>query len=1347
MTRDPETLAHLEWLGYVQPVGLVVSIPALLNAQAHVNRNISPQHAKLLTCLPRDRDDSLVPEIREFTEFARAVLDWRESDLEKVVSGDPRYSELEVHLPEYHETLAPTYVVREYEPKDAEHPWMMLIQSLHAGTQFDKLQTTEHTHWQATPHAKFERLLRETKVPLGLLVSPSHLRLVYAPRGETSGYMTFSVAEMAQVAGRPIFAALHMLLSEERLFSLGEKQRLPAILADSRKYQNHVSNELAQQVLAALFELLRGFQAADDATKGELLREVLAANPNHVYGGLLTVLMRLVFVLYAEDRDLVSSDPVYSNHYSVTGLFERLRADAGRYPDTMDQRFGAWAQLLTLFRLIYDGGSHGNLSIPARKGYLFDPDRYNFLEGRHWQAASKHLDTVAAIPRVSDGIVYRVLHNLLILDAERLSYRTLDVEQIGSVYETMMGFAVEVAEGRSIALKPKKPHGAPTTIDLEALLEVKPADRGKWLKERADQELTGQAATALKAAHSVDDLLSALDRKIAKNVTPNVMSKGSMVFQPSDERRKSGSHYTPRALTEPIVRTTLRPVLEQLGEKPKPEQILALKVCDPAMGSGAFLVEACRQLGDELVKAWHVHNSVPKLPPDEDELLHARRLIAQRSLYGVDKNPMAVDLSKLSLWLATLAKDHPFTFLDHSLRTGDSLVGLSREQVAAFHWQPTAQRDLLSGQLRDRINRATEYRAKILAARDDVPYEHLRQCLDVADEALSVVRFIGDLAVAAFFAGDNAKKREQGRVALATQLEHYLSSRSKSESRQPLSDAVASLHGGDRPIQPFHWQVEFPEVFTIDQKGKQSGGFDAVVGNPPFAGKNTLIDGTRGGYIEWLKTIHDESHGNADLVAHFFRRSFNILRLRGCFGLIATKTIGQGDTRSTGLRWTCTHGGVIYSARKRLKWPGQAAVIVSVVHQSKGPIATPPLLNGKVVPTITAYLFHKGGHDNPTTLSANSALSFQGCIPLGMGFTFDDNAEAASPISLMNELLRRNPRCADRVFPFIGWEEVANSPQHLHDRYIINFGSMTIEEAGQWPELLSIVEQRVKPERLKQKDPGGREFWWRFLRPRAEMQDAISGLRQVIVTASQAMTQYALAMLPNKMVYSSNLTVIAMESFSAWAILQSRVHEVWARLFCATLKDDLAYAPSDCFVNFPFPEGFATSDQLENAGQRYYEKRAALMVSTHEGLTETYNHFHHPDVRSPEITALRELHATMDQAVLKAYGWHDLAETATCEFLLDFEISEDDEEPSGRARARKKPWRLRWPDDFRDEVLARLLDLNQKRAEEERLAGIAAEAAAKTTRSSNKNRSAPKTKKSGPQTLGLFDNSPAEGDA
>ena len=277
------------------------------------------------------------------------VLGWEPADLIDFSGDGQDLQSLEVSLPEYNETLRPTHGVKEYEPKDPSRPWMMLIQQLPTGQNLDEVFAESDRHWQASPQNRFERLLRETQIPAGLLFNGTDLRVVYAPRGESSGYATFRVKEMAEVSGRPIFAAMHMLLEAPRLFSMAEKQRLPAILADSRKYQNVVSTQLAEQVLSALFELLRGFQAADDQRKGELLREVLADNPNQVYSGLLTVLMRLVFILYAEDRGLLSNDPIYANYYSVTGLFDRLRADAGRYPDTMNQRYGAWRSSLRSF--------------------------------------------------------------------------------------------------------------------------------------------------------------------------------------------------------------------------------------------------------------------------------------------------------------------------------------------------------------------------------------------------------------------------------------------------------------------------------------------------------------------------------------------------------------------------------------------------------------------------------------------------------------------------------------------------------------------------------------------------------------------------------------------------------------------------------------------------------------------------------------------------------------------------------------------------------------------------------------------------------------------------------------
>jgi hypothetical protein len=182
------------------------------------------------------------------------------------------------------------------------------------------------------------------------------------------------------------------------------------------------------------------------------------------------------------------------------------------------------------------------------------------------------------------------------------------------------------------------------------------------------------------------------------------------------------------------------------------------------------------------------------------------------------------------------------------------------------------------------------------------------------------------------------------------------------------------------------------------------------------------------------------------------------------------------------------------------------------------------------------------------------------------------------------------------------------------------------------------------------------------------------------------------------------------------------------------MKDDKRYTPSDCFETFPFPNEFESNATLDQTGREYYEFRAALMIRNNEGLTKTYNRFHNPDERQSDILRLRELHAAMDRAVLEAYGWNDLAEQAKCEFILDYE---DEEEESEGSRRRKKPWRYRWPDEIRDEVLARLLTLNTERAEEERLAGEAA--AAQETRTPSRNIRRRRSSSSAPANQTGFD--------
>lgn len=1024
---------------------------------------------------------------------------------------------------------------------------------------------------------------------------------------------------------------------------------------------------------------------------------MVAEAPEEIYGGLLTTLMRLVFLLYAEDRTLMASDEVYQRCYGLIGLHEKLREDAAAYPDTMDQRFGAWAQLLTLSRLVHDGGGHGHWRLPARRGRLFDPDSYPFLEGRpykHKRAHDAH-DERLTPPKISDGVLYRVLQDLLYLDGERISYRALDVEQIGSVYEAMMGFNVEVALGPSIGTKPDH-----VVINLSNLLKQSPGDRKKWLKANVGWEPAERTAQATKAADSTDMLLGALNSRISplysdrdRGTLP--IAPGDIYLQPTEERRRSGSHYTPRTLTEPIVRTTLEPVLRQLDENPTPDQILNLKVCDPAMGSGAFLVETCRYLGDALVKSWAAHKNTPDIPADQDPLLHARRIVAQRCLYGVDKNPFAVDLAKLSLWLATFAKDHPFTFLDHSFRCGDSLVGLGLDEIVdALGDTSTLFRSLAKA----RVAEAIKARRSILDAMETIPYDLLETNYELALQSVGTLRDLGDAIVAAFFLEDKSKGRNRRRNELVNAFDN-----SKFEL---VAEAVHALRHGPQSITPFHWETEFPEVF-------EGGGFNAVVGNPPFLGGRKISTNLLPAYRDWLSYSVEESNASSDLSSFFFRRAFQHTRRTGTCGLIATNTIYQGETRETGLYYIRRHGGTIYEARTRVSWPGPAAVIVCVIHFCKGPFWGPRRLNGKPVSEITTFLVERGGEENPIVLKQNAGLSFKGFELQGMGFTFDDRSEDANPISEMNELISKSAANQEVIFPFIGGEELNEDPRQQCRRYAINFGSMSLAEAERWPDLVELLRRKVKPGRTTR---AANLNWWQYKRPRPEMTAALAEIPRALACSRHSVS-LALVFVDSRWILSDALVAFAFSESGAFAILQSRLHEYWASFFGSSIKDDPRYTPTKCFETFPFPIGWRENKSLGRIGEEYYQFRAELMMRNKEGLTAIYNRFHDKyDQDDARVWKLRNLHSQMDQAVFDAYGWTKLQPIH--EFILDYEEPEDEQE-SGR-RKRKEPWRYRWTDDFRDEVLARLLELNRQRAEEEQGAANAsmvnsvAKASAKT---------------------------------
>jgi hypothetical protein len=463
-------------------------------------------------------------------------------------------------------------------------------------------------------------------------------------------------------------------------------------------------------------------------------------------------------------------------------------------------------------------------------------------------------------------------------------------------------------------------------------------------------------------------------------------------------------------------------------------------------------------------------------------------------------------------------------------------------------------------------------------------------------------------------------------------------------------------------------------------------------------------------------------------VAHFFRRAYSLLRGTGTFGLIATNTIAQGDTRETGLEAIIAEGGSIARTRRRLKWPGEAAVVVAVVHVSKGGVRS-PTLDGRTVQRISAFLVNGSFDASPKVLLSNADRSFEGTKIYGSGFTFDDEGCAkgeTESLARMAQLIDANPGSGDRIFPYLGGDEINNDPRHSHRRFVIDFEDFPLKRdaalmswgessetqriawlrqgkvpadyngpvAADWPELLEIVELRVKHERTKVKREARRKRWWRFGDRQPGLYDRVRQLPNVLGLC-RVSPQFGVARLPTDIVYADSCDVLAFANFAPLCVIQSRVHEIWARSFSSSMKDDLRYAPSDCFETFPFPPGYETDPALEAVGQTYHDHRAMLMIAAKEGMTKTYNHFHKSDQRGEPIRRLRDVHDEMDRAVLRAYVWDDLADELRPEFLT--EETEDDHTYQGR---------YFWPSEGRDEVLARLLALNAERHADEVADGL-----------------------------------------
>ncbi|MDP9314027.1 MAG: restriction endonuclease [Chloroflexota bacterium] len=1183
---------HAEWLSLLEISGPFLSMPVLLRAfpqgldraDTDINRTLRLVYEEWLDNSGGLQSDPSIH--RAWVEWVlRNVLEMQDS-----VVRDGQRDDLAlfaVRVEEHQEMLLPDFVIVEPGMNGTAQKGRLVVQVVPSGQSLDK--PLRDARWKASPEVRMMTLLHATGVRLGLVTNGEQWMLVDAPKGESTGFISW----YAQLwLDEPLtLRAFRSLLGVRRFFGVQEQHTIERLLADSANDQQELTDQLGYQVRRAVEVLVQAIDLADQDRGRVLLANI---TDMQLYEAALNVMMRLVFLLSAEERELLLlGDPIYDQHYAVSTLREQLRQVADQYgEEVLERRNDAWSRLLATFRAVFGGIQHDRLTLPAYGGSLFDPDRFPFLEGRVQGTSWK--ETPAAPLPINNRTVLHLLSALQVLqvkvpgggpaEARRISFRALDIEQIGHVYEGLLDHTAKRANEPVLGLQGSKDREPEIAL---ATLEARQAKGEAKLSEFLE-EATGRSANAIRnALKTTPDLMTAPklraacgnDDALYRRVEPFagllrddsyghplVIPTGSVYVTTGTERRATGTHYTPRSLTEPIVQHTLEPLVYHGPAEGLPKEqwrlrssaeLLDLKICDMAMGSGAFLVQTCRYMSERLVEAWELEATSgsnrndeqpdylkPFLLPTVDhkpqtsepaELLAiARRLVADRCLYGVDKNPMAVEMAKLSLWLITLDKGRPFTFLDHALKCGDSLLGVDLDQLKT--WSLTrgeaVQLSWFTRQLEEALDTALILRRQITATTvlDVRDTEQKARLLEEADDTMNIVKLGANLLVSSALASEKVRADIRAdflhRFSIAADsFREHRDARHTTHGAQPGLQARADLQREANNLlgqhRPFHWPLEFPEVFVETNMP----GFSAIVGNPPFQGGNRITTVLGEAYRNYLiRYLNERARGNADLCAYFFLRSAKLLRLGGNIGLLATKTIAQGDTREVGLDQLVSDNTIITRAVSSRKWPGSIGLDVSHVWLRRGSWLGPFVLDEHNVSGITPLLSEPSTVSGyPERLIQNSGKSFNGSLVLGLGFVLE-------PQEAQN-LMKKDARNRQVLFPYLGGDDLNSRPDQSPSRWVIQFDERTEEEARTYPDIWTLVEERVKPERIT-KD--GRKYprmvyeWWKHWNNRKELYVKSMRMKRVIAV-SQATKYVQPSFVPNNYIFDQALVIITFD--------------------------------------------------------------------------------------------------------------------------------------------------------------------------------------------------------------------------
>lgn len=1122
-----------------------------------------------------------------------------------------------------------------------------------------------------SPHALVQEYINGTDHIYGFVTNGLQFRVLRdATRLSRLSYLEFNLEQMIEEGHYAEFALFYRLLHASRINDKkedGKDSKLEFYHNEALASGSRIRARLSQAVERSILGLANGLlnQVENQVLREQFENDQLKAKDYYII--ILRSVYRILFLLVIEERNLIYKEnlseeerklkDIYYNYYSIQRVTYLVSKAIYIDPKKTD----LWQSLLTTFRLFEDPKFGKTLGVDALGCGIFDHNAIHALHGT----------------QLNNEALLTVFRYLVTFENEnqqtvRVNYADLDVEEFGSVYE--------------------------------GLLEYEP-----------------------------------------------VVENGQFRFKQGDDRSSSGSHYTPEELVKPLITHSLDYIIADKLKEADPEKgLLSITVCDVACGSGHILLAAARRIGFELAKLRSNEDQ-----PTPSVLRVAIRDVIRHCIYGVDLNPLAVELCKVALWLEAHEPGEPLNFLDHRIKNGNAIVGLAHYEELqngiaseAFKALPGDDKEIAAAlKKRNELERKTGLTELFNLAEVDQDLTGLQKAFgdfaqlpeqtpaQIAAKAKAYedltkgkkwyrIKQLADLQVGQFF----IPKTEANKEALTTHAKYknYLNN-----GTQILDRGASMAVAAEKKF--FHWFLEFPEVF-------QKGGFDCILGNPPFLGGKRISGKFGDNFLNYIKSYFSPVSGGVDLAGYFFRRDFTLLRNNGFQSLISTNTIAQGDTRVGSLFVIVENNGTINHAVKSIRWPGLAAVDVSIVTIYKGKWLNKFILDQKIVSNITTYLDDQESLGEPKTLHINKFKSFQGSVVLGTGFILESEQATF--------WINKNSSYAEALFPYLNGDDVNNDIKQSARRWVINFHDLDHENAtNKFPDLMHIVEENVRPERLRLKDKSYREKWWQFGRRAVDLYKTIETQEKAIVVP--LISKHTIFCFQNtNQVFSNKLGVIASESYYDYAILMSTIHHEWAWKNSTTMgASTLNYVTSVAYEKFPFPnlKNSVVKDNLNNLGSNYASLKSTLTNMFGLGLTDLYNLFHSPGIQDTidekdkqvqflrkhlaktegtctfeeavvGIKELRRLHVEMDQAVLEAYGWGDIALRHNF-YEVDY-LPEND-----RVRYTIHP-------EARKEVLKRLLELNHKIHAEEVAAGLWDK---KTT--AKKKEAKPKAVKSSPNVI------------